>query len=175
MASSIKEILDAAENVKPLGELNGVKIMSFRDQNIAAQADMINNEVDPGFAQMNPDGSIARSNYKYAAVNVDALYENRFRQVEVRDAAGDIKKKLQVVVDYRACKEQKGGRIYTKTIPAYVVSRKGRNLILENTILISDDEFLSEFTNKLNLDAMNEILPLIQHAVSDVSPVGLQI
>ena len=175
MASSIKEILDAAEDVKPLGEVNGVKIMSFRDQNIAAQADMINNEVAPGFAQMNPDGSIARSSYKYAAVNIDSLYENRFRQIEVRDAAGDVKKKVQVVTDYRACKDQKSGRIYTKTIPAFVIARQGRKLVLENTVLISDDEFLSEFTNKLNLDAMNEILPLIQKAVSDVTPVGLQI
>lgn len=175
MATTIKEILDAAENVKPLGEVNGVKVMSFRDQNVAAQADMINGDVDPGFAQMNPDGSIARSNYKYSAINVDALYENRFRKVVEKDAAGETKEKLQVVLDYRACKEQKNGRIYTKTIPAFVVSRKGKKLAIENTVLITDDEFITDFKSKLNMDAMNEILPLIQNAVSEVSPVGLNI
>ena len=175
MATTIKEILDAAENVTPIGEVNGVKIMSFHDQNVAAQADLINGEVDPGFAQMNPDGSIARSNYKYSAINVDALYENRFRKVVETDAAGEKKEKLQVVVDYRACKEQKNGRIYTKTIPAFVVSRKGKRLVVENTVLITDDEFIMDFKSKLNMDAMNEILPLIQNAVSDVSPVGLNI
>ncbi|MBO7733958.1 MAG: hypothetical protein J6S67_15445 [Methanobrevibacter sp.] len=175
MATTIKEILDAAENVKPIGEVNGVKIMSFHDQNVAAQADLINGEADPGFAQMNPDGSIARSNYKYSAINVDALYENRFRKVVEKDAAGETKEKLQVVVDYRACKEQKNGRIYSKTIPAFVVCRKGKKLVVENTVLITDDEFIMDFKSKLNMDAMNEILPLIQNAVSDVSPVGLNI
>ena len=174
MAKTIKEILDAVEDVKVIGDMNGTKIMSFHDQNIAAQADMINGEVDSGIAQMNPDGSIARSNYKYAAINVDALYENRFKQITEKDAAGETKNKVLVVVDYRACKEQKTGQIYTKTIPAFVIVREGKKLKLESTTLVSDDEFIRDFTGKLNIDAMNEILRLIQHTVSDVTPGGLK-
>lgn len=166
----IKEILQEAESIKPLGEINGVKITTFHDQTILSQADMIEGEVPSGIAQMNPDGTVARSNYKYASVNVDSLFENRFREIEE-----DGQKKLEVVVDYRACKEQSTGKIYRKTVQAFVVARKGKKLVIERVVLIPDDVFVKDFTRKLDLAAMSEILPLVQVKISDVTPTALTI
>lgn len=166
----IKEILDEAQNVKPIGEINGVKITSFHDQTVLAQADMIEGEVPSGITQMNPDGSVARSTYKYASINVDALFENRFREIEI-----DGVKKIQVVVDYRACKEQSSGRIYRKTVQAFEISRHGKRLAIDNVVLVTDDIFVKEFIRKLDIDAMGEVLPLIQVRVSDIVPTGITI
>lgn len=168
----IGEILDAAKEVKPIGEINGVKITTFHDQNTLAQADLIEGEVASGIAQMNPDGSVARSTYRYAAVNVDALFENRYREI-----SEGRKKKIEIVTDYRACKEQNSGKIYRKTIVSFVISRdeETNKLVLERTQLVQDDVFVKEFIKKLDIDAMGQILPLIQVKVSDITPTGITI
>lgn len=170
--SSIGEILEAAKEVKPIGEVNGIKITTFHDQNTLAQADLIEGEVSSGIAQMNPDGSVARSTYRYAAVNVDALFENRYKEI-----TENRRKKLLVVTDYRACKEQSSGKIYRKTILGFVIARdeETNQLVLERTQLVQDDDFVKDFLGKLDIDAMGQILPLIQVKVSDITPTGITI
>ena len=173
---SMKEVLESAEQATVLAESNGIKVMNFRDQNACQQADLIEGVVDPGVRSMNPDGTVARSYTKYAGVNVDSLFENRYRYIEESDEEGKTTKKVQVIVDYRACKEQKTGRCYVKSLPAYVVSRGfQKKLRIERVDSILDEVFVREFTKKLDRDAMTEILPLIHDRVTDVSMDKLSI
>ena len=63
----ILDSLKRAENIHPLYEQNGVKVVSFEDQRAAAQAE-ITEGVDLGNRTVNADGTIARSRTKYAAI-----------------------------------------------------------------------------------------------------------
>lgn len=149
---SMKEILQAAENVEPIAQKNGVKVVSFEDSSVMAQADLTNG-VDLGNRIVNADGTIARSRAPYAAVNLENFYANRYRKVG---------KVLRVVVDYRAIKEQASGRVYLKQIPCYEIARNDSGeLEMRKVCTITDTEFISDYTHKLNREAMAQILPLI--------------
>lgn len=148
---NILESLKRAEEVKPLYEQNGVKVVTFEDQRAVAQAEIIN-DVDLGNRTVNPDGTIARSRTKYAAINTDHLYLNRFKKVGP---------KLFVVTDYRAIKEQSTGRIYKKQIPAVVFTRGDDGLKREKTVLVEDKDFVSDFTKTLTPEAMAQLIPLL--------------
>ena len=149
----ILDNLKRAENIHPLYEQNGVKVVSYEDQRAAAQAEIMEG-VDLGNRTVNADGTIARSRTKYAAINPDHLYMNRYKKIGT---------KLVVVTDYRAIKEQSRGRVYLRQIPAYVIGRDSdRNLVLEKVITVSDTEFIGEYTRQLSPDAMKQIAPLLQ-------------
>ena len=148
---SILESLKRAEEVKPLYEQNGVKVVSFEDQRAVAQAEIMN-DVDLGNRTVNPDGTIARSRTKYAAINTDHLYLNRYKKVGA---------KLVVVTDYRAIKEQSSGRIYTKQVKAFVFSRGEDGLKKEKMTLIEDKDFVSDYTKTLSPSAMAVLIPLM--------------
>lgn len=161
---SILDSLKQAEKVKPLYEQNGVKVVSFEDQRAVAQAEIIN-DVDLGNRTVNPDGTIARSRTKYAAINTDYLYMNRFKKVG---------QKLVVVTDYRAIKEQSSGRIYKKQIPAFVFSRDENGLKKEKMILVEDKDFVSDYTKTLTPEAMAQLIPLMG-GENDITAEGLPI
>lgn len=148
---NILDSLKRAEEVKPLYEQNGVKVVTFEDQRAVAQAEIIN-DVDLGNRTVNPDGTIARSRTKYAAINTDHLYLNRFKKVGA---------KLFVVTDYRAIKEQSTGRIYKKQIQAAVFTRGDDGLKKEKNVLIEDKDFVSDFTKTLTPEAMAQLIPLM--------------
>lgn len=161
---NILESLKRAEEVKPLYEQNGVKVVSFEDQRAVAQAEIIN-DVDLGNRTVNPDGTIARSRTKYAAINTDHLYLNRFKKVGT---------KLIVVTDYRAIKEQSTGRIYKKQIPAFVFVRGDDGLKKEKMTLVEDKDFVSDYTKTLNPEAMSQLIPLMG-GENDITAEGLPI
>ena len=150
----ILDSLKRAEEIEPLYEQNGVKVVSFEDQRAAAQAE-ITEGVDLGNRTVNPDGTIARSRTKYAAINPDYLYMNRYKKIGT---------KLVLVTDYRAIKEQSRGRVYLRQIPAYVISRNPdtKELVLDKVITVSDTEFIGEYTRQLSPAAMKQIIPLLQ-------------
>lgn len=156
-AQELKELLERTENIKPVGERNGVKIVSFSEQVDAATIDAMNN-TGLDTIQFNPDGSVAGMPIKYAAVNLDSYYINRYKRV--KDA-------YWIVTDYRAIKEQAGGSVYLRVLPAFVIKRdKDTNkLYLERVETISDTEFVSDFTHSLNRESMAEILPLLVNGV----------
>lgn len=161
---NILDSLKRAEEVKPLYEQNGVKVVTFEDQRAVAQAEIIN-DVDLGNRTVNPDGTIARSRTKYAAINTDHLYLNRFKKVG---------SKLVVVTDYRAIKEQSTGRIYKKQIPAVVFTRGEDGLKREKTVLVEDKDFVSDFTKTLTPEAMSQLIPLMA-GDDDITAEGLPI
>lgn len=173
---SMKDVLETAEKVEPIAKVNGVEIMSFHDANAKTQADMVENAPDPGIRTMNPDGTVARSYTRYAGVNIETIFQNRYRYIEEEDGDGNKKKKLQVVVDHRACDEQASGRVYLNLIPAYVISRGyQKKLKIERVETISREDFVKNFSRKLDREAMNDILPLIADRVTDVTTDSLSI
>lgn len=156
--SKMTDILFAAENVEPVAEKNGQKIVSFEDAAVLANADGFDPKPDTGVRTYNADGTLARIRKQTAAINVDSYFENRYKT--------NSKKELMLVTDFRAIREQHLGRVYSKVIPCYVFTRDKETgkLQLDRQTTISDTEFISGYTKKLSVDAMKEILPLIDNA-----------
>lgn len=150
--TTLKEVIEKTENIQPLGQHNGVQVVSFEEQRDLAQLDKLNNR-DLDTIQMNPDGTVARTPIRFAAVNVDNYFINRYKKV---------KNSIYVVTDYRAIQEQASGRVYAKQIPAYVISKDEEgNLQLDKMVNISDDEFIADFTHSLNREAMASLMPIL--------------
>ena len=88
------------------------------------------------------------------------------------------------MVDWRAIQEQAKGEIYIKNIPAYIFERektentpdgsKGE-LVCTGIEMISDTEFISGYTDTLNVDAMMQIAPLIANYGADMTASELPI
>lgn len=155
-ATELRDLIDRSENIKPIAESNGVKIVSFGEQRDAATMDAMNN-TGLDTVQYNQDGTVARTPVKYAAVNLDSYYMNRFKRV--KDA-------YHIVTDKRAIKEQASGSVYLKVIPAFVVKRnEDKDLYLEKVVTISDIEFIADFTQSLDRESMAQIVPLLVNGV----------
>lgn len=159
----IKELADLfarADKVKPFAEKDGQKWTSFEDASVLNSINA--QEPKTGMQTRNHDGSLASTGKTVHAVNPDYFFANRYK---LKGAKGNQK---MVIVSghtndgYRVIKEQSSGRVFLKTIPAYVIARDADGkLFLEKQTVISDTEFISDFTNKLNNKSMAEILPLI--------------
>lgn len=170
MGNSILEILKMAESVEPIMEKNGTKIVNYDDANVLAAEELIEGDRDIGVRTMNPDGTLARSRVRFAAVNEDSLYENRFRVVTEGK-----EKKVQIVVDRRAIRDQSTGRIYTARVPAYQIQRDDGKLKVEKILTVSDNEFIGEFVEKAGKKDMVEIMPLLDSAGLDISVTSIGI
>lgn len=156
----LKELYEKVDKVRPIAEKDGQVIVNFED---AAVLNSYNaDEPKTGLQTRNRDGSLASTGKTVHAMNPDYFFANRYK---VKGAKGNQKMILvsgHTNDGYRCIKEQSSGRVFLKTIPAYVIARDADgNLFLEKQVVISDTEFISEFTNKLNNKSMAEILPLI--------------
>ena len=136
--------------------VKGTPIVSFEDQRDLGQ-EYVRNHVDVGLRKTNPDGSIARSKYHSAAVNMDWFFDNRYRVVN--DTMELVT--AQTSDGWKAIQGIKSGRVGSKQIMAYAFHREGKALKFDKTVLVSDTDFIADFTNKLDKEAMKEILPLI--------------
>lgn len=151
------ELYKRAEEVKPLAEKDGQKFVNFEDASILNSINA--QEPKTGLQTRNRDGSLASTGKTVHAINPDYFYANRYK----------VKGKKLIIVSghttdgYRCIAEQASGRVFLKTIPAYVIARdeKTKELFLEKQIVISDTEFVSDFTSKLDNKSMAEILPLL--------------
>lgn len=152
----LKSLFEKADSVKKFAEKDGETWTDFEG---AAVLNSINAmESKTGMQTRNKDGSLARTGKTVHAVNPDYFYANRYK----------VKSKKMILVSghtsdgYRCIKEQASGRVFLKTIPAYVIARDADGkLYLEKQTVISDTEFISDFTNKLDNKSMAEVLPLI--------------
>ena len=152
----MKELYEKVDNVKPLAEKDGEVWVSFEDAAILNSYNA--DEPKTGMQTRNPDGSLASTGKRVHAVNPDYFFANRYK----------VKGKKMYIVSghtsegYRCIKEQETGRVFLKTIPAYVVARDpDGNLFVEKMVVISDSEFVGDFTDKLPNHLFAEILPLI--------------
>lgn len=165
MAKTMKDVL-AEQNVKPLTNVNGTPLVSFREQR-DVNLEMMKDKLDIGIREMNPDGSIAKSRTTSAAINEDVFYDNRYRVVE--DTLEIVT--AQTVDGYRAIKEQSSGHVFTKMVPAYSLKREGGKLKLIKPITVSDSDFISEFTHKAPKENMKEVLLAIKDSLSPNSSI----
>lgn len=170
--SSIKEMADLyskVEKVQPLAKKDGQVFVDFEDASVLNSYNA--QEPKTGLQTRNPDGSLASTGKTVHAVNPDYFYANRYK----------VKGKKMTIVSghttegYRCISEQASGRVFLKNIPAYVIARDADGkLFLEKQVVVSDTEFISDFTNKLDNKSMAEILPLITD-VKDMSADSMPI
>ena len=175
----LKSILSENE-VTPLGSLNGTPLYSFEDAQRINKIGLVKEkiqgkEVEFGERPMRPDGLGYLETKANAIAVPTSFFENRYRKVEiVKTVANEKTKKeetvkdvyYEVVTDYRACKEQASGRVYTTTIHVYQIGAKkdskgNADLFLIGQRNISDADFINEFKGKLNKESMVKILKLI--------------
>ena len=151
--SRILETMQKAQEVQPIAEKDGVKVVTFEDAVALNDADMLEPKEGIKTRAYNPDGTLARTNRTTTAMNVDLYFINRYKLKA---------KKLHVVTDYRAIKEQASGNCYLKQIPCYIFGRDdANNLVLEKVTTVGDTEFISDYINTLEPGAMAQLLPLI--------------
>lgn len=166
----MKELYEKVDNIRPLAEKDGEVFVTFED---AAVLNSYNaDEPNTGMQTRNPDGTLASTGKTVHAVNPDYFFMNRYK----------VKGKKMILVSghttdgYRCIKEQASGRVFLKAIPAYIIVRDSEgNLALEKQTVISDTEFISEFTNKLDNKSMAEVLPLITTVGGDMSADSMPI
>lgn len=166
----MKELYEAVDKVRPLAERDGEVWVDFNDAAILNSYNA--DEPNTGMQTRNPDGTLASTGKTVHAVNPDYFFMNRYK----------VKGKKMIIVSghtsdgYRCIKEQSSGRVFLKTIPAYIIGRDADGkLYLEKQTVISDTEFVSEFTNKLDNKSMAEILPLITSNGSEMSADSMPI
>jgi hypothetical protein len=160
--------------------LNGTPLYSFEDAQRINKIGLVKEkiqgkEVEFGERPMRPDGLGYLETKANAIAVPTSFFENRYRKVEiVKTVANEKTKKeetvkdvyYEVVTDYRACKEQASGRVYTTTIHVYQIGAKkdskgNADLFLIGQRNISDTDFINEFKGKLNKESMVKILKLI--------------
>ena len=175
----LKSILSENE-VTPLGSLNGTPLYSFEDAQRINKIGLVKEkiqgkEVEFGERPMRPDGLGYLETKANAIAVPTSFFENRYRKVEiVKTVANEKTKKeetvkdvyYEVVTDYRACKEQASGRVYTTTIHVYQIGAKkdskgNADLFLIGQRNISDADFINEFKGKLDKESMVKIFKLI--------------
>lgn len=177
----LKSILSENE-VTPLGSLNGTPLYSFEDAQRINKIGLVKEkiqgkEVEFGERPMRPDGLGYLETKANAIAVPTSFFENRYRKVEIVKTSLNEKTKkeetvkdvyYEVVTDYRACKEQASGRVYTTTIHVYQIGAKkdskgNADLFLIGQRNISDADFINEFKGKLNKESMVKILKLISN------------
>lgn len=160
--AELKDLIDKTDKIQPVATVNGVQVVQFSEQRDLAQMEKMMGNDTLGTLQMNPDGTVARTPVKYAAVNMDYYYINRYKKV---------KDSYYIVTDFRAIQEQQTGTVYAKQIPAFVIVRDKEtgSLKIDKTVMVSDTEFVADFTHMLNREAMAQIVPLLANGVGVTS------
>ena len=155
MEKTMMQAIQDAEKVKPFAELNGKPVVDFEGYNDLVSRDHYMNSV-PGIIPVDDRGLPTKSLTQYVAMNPDVMFMNRFRVV--KDKGRQV---LQVVIDRRAIDEQSRGTIYKAQIPAVCLVREEEDLKYDKTVLVSDKEFLAEFTHHLDNATMASIAHLL--------------
>lgn len=163
--ASIKEILERAEDVQPIAEKNGKRLVTFEDyRSLATVANM--NDQDLGGLAFNPDGSMAHTKGNMAAVNINDFYANKFKKV---------KNKYYVVVDLMAIREvEKTGMAPYQNIRGYLIGEKDGKVVCEKPVTISDKDFIADFTHTLDHASMAIVLDAISKMGVDAGTEKLE-
>ncbi len=159
--ANIGDILKRAEDVEVIGERGGRKIMSFEDQMALATKDnmesitaksMGRSDADLGSIKWNPNGTLARTKGNTAAINLEQFYNNRFKK---------IKNKYYVVIDKIAIDGAEKGKVPYPHIEAFLIGEKEGEIVCEKKVIISDKDLVSDYTHKLDENAMKLVLNAI--------------
>lgn len=178
MAKDIEGIIERAKNARPIAEVNGRPVYTFEDQRAIAERDALLNKQSLTPISLNPDGSPASSFIANTAVNADRFFDNRFRLKVTEEGTFMQIVTAETPVGYRAISEQATGNIFQKQLPAYEIHRdsKSKKLVVDKILTISDDEFVTDFTQRLNNKDAAEVYMAIQAKVKeDISEATMPI
>lgn len=151
----IREIIERADKAQPITEINGVKLTTYQDQTSLASAESAMG-VGLDLPEFNPDGTIASTPTKWAAVNTEIFFDNRFRKVE------DEYHVVCALKDYLALKGLKDGRLpYQQVTADVIVADKNGKPKYKSTVTVTDAEFVETFTDKFSREDMAKILPIL--------------
>lgn len=156
----IQEII-SAEKPKPFATINGKGVYTFYDANLVnqqalAEQKLNGREFDMGGRDFRPNGmGIRRIRADVVAMNPNTWFSNRIHKVEVLDEEGKVKETMyEVVNDYRAIKEQNTGNVYCKHLTCWVIGKHTNGgATCKGSRTISDDEFVKDFTDELDLES----------------------
>lgn len=169
--SKLQEVMDAAREVTPIAERNGTKILNYQDYATLASQRNIEEKngelVDTGDRTINPDGTIGKSRTPFTAVNESKVFDNRYR---IKGKIGP-DREMQVVIDERIMNDLQNGRelCAKKQVPCYCIKKNEEGVYyLDRMIMVSDVEFMAEFTEKLNPTLAKELWMLFESAGADV-------
>lgn len=161
MLEMLEEEREIREN-RIIAEKDGKQYVNFHDAAVLNSA----NAYEPngtGIQERNPDGSLASTGKMVQAINPDFYFMNRYKLRTFGQ-----KKKIYLVSGhtpegFRLIQEQATGRCFIKSIPCAVISRDAETneLVFEKMTTITEQEFISDFTNTLTNKDMAQILPLI--------------
>lgn len=160
---------EAVSGSKPFVSVAGIPVYSSEEYNKAIRERKLEQavlEVDGkkhnrSSAKFNKDGSVASSRPRPMIMNDEMFYSNRIRFVQEETDKGEVTY-LHLCDDYRACKEQNSGNVYTNNVPVKVIShkqnKKGEDIYtLEKEISVSVETFVNEFKELLSVKDMQTI------------------
>lgn len=156
----LQQIMQQAD-VEPIAHVNGRDVYTFNDavkvNNKERAEEILEGKVDFGNRQTREGGlCYTRTQSHSVAVNPENYYLNRYKKT--KKGTSTI---YEVVTDYRAIKEQATGRVYTNNIVVEIVENSKDGLKYVGKKTISDSDFVNEFKNSLNQDAMQKIASVI--------------
>ena len=151
-------MIEGTKKIKPLAVVNGVKLYTFAEVQALNLRDLKlekadGKKIDLGQRAFTEDGAgYKRSRVKRAAVDPNVVYENRYRKT---------KDGYEVVIDYRAITEQASGHVYTNNVIVYKIGKvesagkgKADEIAVIETKVVSAEEFINKFKEKLNVASM---------------------
>lgn len=165
---SLEQVLNQASNAEVISNVGGTKVVSFSDYVAIAEKDL-REGYDKGQRTLNADGTSAKTRTKYAAVNPELFFLNRYR---IKNG------KLYVCTSYpndndtyRALRNQNTGRINMAHVPVFIFARqKDGSLVLERKATVSADEFVGTFTDRISTKDMQTIIaPLIDRYTTNTA------
>lgn len=168
----LSALLSEDNTVTPMGEINGKTVYSFEDiqkvNTLRLAKERLNGKrIDFGERETRQDGL----GYTQTKTDVVALpttfFENRYKKSTFNKETV-----YEVVTDWRACREQSTGHVYTNNVLVYIIgsskvteaeAKQGiqPELVLKGTKQISDTEFIDEYKQKLNQQSMVRIFKLL--------------
>lgn len=172
MSNQLLEVLTQASEVEPIIEINGRPLHTFADAVLLNEVELLNKkagfkEVELADRELNPSqDSYKRVNKKYAAVDPNALFNNRYKKT-VSKPGGKPTAYYTVVVDYKALQFQQTGQV-NDNVQAFeikVTKDESGKLATElsRIVQLSGEEFVNEYTRALSPKDMRVILPLIHN------------
>lgn len=157
MSKTIKDVL-REQDVKPVTNVHGTPLVTYEEQVRISEQDL-REGLDLNLPRLNPDGTVAGANYSNAAYNPQKFFDNRYYYDKEAGEMTIIT--AQTTTGYRAIGDQKTGRIFVKHIPAYVFGIEDGKLAFKRRVMVSDEDFVANYTHKLNQEEMMKLLPLI--------------
>lgn len=159
-----KEIKPAYERgAKPVYGVREYAELTDLDAGILKQGGVMNlAEKVPTFGV---NGNMLRTPRTAYAANLSIVFDNRVKVDTWIDPENDKEQQVYVfVIDQEALLKQKTGKLGKETVTAYVVGKKKGNtkaIEVKEVRIISEKEFLSEFTSSLDIDSMEEVMDVI--------------